>query len=154
VSKYENWWFIYVSGLASSIRVPLFRTEWLQTGVIFVYLWRICVSMVALFDGQILLGLSHVISTTGPTSSSSGQSFRLLIMRPRVRFPVLPWGFVLEGKDSHGDYGLGSLVELRLRPLLVLHIHISPSTSSGQHSCASWASQPQQSVTLRPQPSQ
>src|SRR5215510_4463499 len=35
-----------------------------------------------------------------------------------------------------------------LRPLLLLHIHISPSTSSGQRNCASWASQPQKSVTL------
>jgi hypothetical protein len=43
------------------------------------------------------------------------------------------------------------LVELRLRPLLVLHIHISPSTSYKQRNCASWASQPQKSVTLRPQ---
>jgi hypothetical protein len=33
-----------------------------------------------------------------------------------VRFPVLPflpWRFFPEGEDSHGDYGLGSLVELR-----------------------------------------
>src|SRR5215475_16140493 len=73
-------------------------------------------------------------------------------MRSRVQFPVLPWGFFLEGEDSHGDHGLGSLVELRLRTLLVLHIHISPSTLSGQRTCASWASQPQKSVTLRPQP--
>jgi hypothetical protein len=73
-------------------------------------------------------------------------------MRSRVRFPVLPWEFFLEGGDSLGDHGLGSLVELRLRPLLVLHIHISPSTSSGQRNCASWASQPQKSITLRPQP--
>jgi hypothetical protein len=33
-------------------------------------------------------------------------------MRSRVRFPVLPWGFFLEGEDSHGDHGLVSLVEL------------------------------------------
>jgi hypothetical protein len=45
-----------------------------------------------------------------PTSWSSGQSFWLLIMRSRVRFPVLPWVFFLEGEDSHGDHGLGSLV--------------------------------------------
>ena len=32
----------------------------------------------------------------------------LLIMRSRVRFPVLPWEFFLAGKDSHGDRGLGS----------------------------------------------
>jgi hypothetical protein len=67
----------------------------------------------------------------------------------RVRFPVLTWGFFLEGEDSHGDHGLGSLVELRLRPLLVLHI--SPSTSSGERNCVLWASQPQKSVTLAPQ---
>jgi hypothetical protein len=23
------------------------------------------------------------------------------------KIPVLPWGFFLEGKDSHGDHGLG-----------------------------------------------
>jgi hypothetical protein len=72
-----------------------------------------------------------------PASWSSGQSFWLLIMKCRVLFPALPWGFFLEGKDSHGDHGLGiytaerkpkklnglgSLVQLRLRPLLVLHI--------------------------------
>jgi hypothetical protein len=56
------------------------------------------------------------------------------------------------GFDSNGNHGLGSLVELRLRPLLVLNIHISPSTSSGQRNCVSWASQFQKSVTLRPQP--
>jgi hypothetical protein len=33
----------------------------------------------------------------------------------------------------------------------VFHIHISPSTSSGQRNCTSWASQPQTSVTLPPQ---
>jgi hypothetical protein len=33
-------------------------------------------------------------------------------MRYRVRFPVLPWGFFLEGEDSHDDHGVGSLVEL------------------------------------------
>jgi hypothetical protein len=36
--------------------------------------------------------------------------------------------------------------------LLVFHIHISPSTSSGQCNRASWASQPQKPVTLQPQP--
>jgi hypothetical protein len=44
-----------------------------------------------------------------------GQSFWLLIMRSRVRFPVLTWGFFLEGEDSYGDRGLGSLVELRFK---------------------------------------
>jgi hypothetical protein len=72
-------------------------------------------------------------------------------MRSRVRFLVLPRGFFLEGEDSHGDHGLGSLVELRFKAPPVLHIHISPSTSSGQRNCASWASHPQKSVIRRPQ---
>jgi hypothetical protein len=38
-------------------------------------------------------------------------------MRSRVRFLVLPWGFFLEGEDSHGDHGLGSVVELRFKAL-------------------------------------
>jgi hypothetical protein len=38
-----------------------------------------------------------------------------VIMRSRVGFPVLPWGFFLEGEDSHGDHGPGSLVELRFK---------------------------------------
>jgi hypothetical protein len=29
--------------------------------------------------------------------------------------PVLTWEFFLEGEDSHGDHGLGSLVELRFK---------------------------------------
>src|SRR5215467_7370997 len=36
-------------------------------------------------------------------------------MRSRVRFPVLPRGFFLEGEDPHGDHGLGSLVEFRFK---------------------------------------
>jgi hypothetical protein len=39
-------------------------------------------------------------------------------MRHKIRekkFPVLPWGFFLEGEDSHGDHGLGSLVELKFK---------------------------------------
>jgi hypothetical protein len=36
-------------------------------------------------------------------------------MRSRVRFPVLPWGFFLEGDGSHGDHGPGGLVELRFK---------------------------------------
>jgi hypothetical protein len=61
-------------------------------------------------------------------------------------------GVFLEREDSHCDHGLGSLVNLGLRPVLILHIHISPSNSSRQRNCASWASQPHKSVTLRPQP--
>jgi hypothetical protein len=36
-------------------------------------------------------------------------------MKSRIRFPVLPRGFFLEVEDSHGDHGLGSLVELRFK---------------------------------------
>jgi hypothetical protein len=91
------------------------------------------------------------INPSRPATWSIGQSFWLMIMRSRVRFPVLAWGFSLEGEDSHGDHGLGSLVELRLRSVLVLLIHVSPTTSSGQRSCASWAFPPQKLVTLQPQ---
>jgi hypothetical protein len=74
-------------------------------------------------------------------------------MGSRVRFPVLPWGFFLEGEDHHGDHGLGSLVEFRFKvPPGTSSSYISPSTSSGQRNRASRASQPQKSVTLRPQP--
>jgi hypothetical protein len=44
-----------------------------------------------------------------------GQSFLLLIKRSRARFPALPWGFFHEGEYSHGDHGLGSLVELMFK---------------------------------------
>jgi hypothetical protein len=50
-----------------------------------------------------------------PASWSNGKIFWLMIMRPRFRFPVLPWGFFLGGEDSHGDHGLGSLVGLRFK---------------------------------------
>jgi hypothetical protein len=50
-------------------------------------------------------------------SWSSCQSFRPLIMRSRVRFPVLQWGFFLEGEDSHGEHGLGCLVVFRCKAL-------------------------------------
>jgi hypothetical protein len=38
-------------------------------------------------------------------------------MKSLVRFPVLSWGFFLEGEDSHSDNGLGSLVEHRFKAL-------------------------------------
>jgi hypothetical protein len=50
-----------------------------------------------------------------PASWYSGQSFWLLIMRSQVQFPVQPWEFFLEGEDSHGDHGLGSLLELSFK---------------------------------------
>jgi hypothetical protein len=73
------------------------------------------------------------------------------------------WGPGFDSRFYHGDFSLKGKIpivttvwvvqwNLGLRPLLVLNIHISPSTSSGQRNCALWASQPQKSVTLRPQP--
>jgi hypothetical protein len=41
-----------------------------------------------------------------------------------VRFPVLSWQFSLAREDPHSDHGLGSLYNLGLRPLPVLHAHI------------------------------
>ena len=52
---------------------------------------------------------------TRPASWSSGQSFWLLIMRSRVRFPALPWEFFLKEENSRSDHGLGSLVEFRFK---------------------------------------
>ena len=51
---------------------------------------------------------SALLQNKRPASWSSGQGLWLLIMRSRVRFPVLPWEFFLAGKDSRGDHGLGS----------------------------------------------
>jgi hypothetical protein len=73
------------------------------------------------------------------------------------------WGLGFDSRFYHGDFPLKSKIpmvttvwvfqyNLCLSPLPSLHIHISPSTSSGQRNCAWWASQPQKSVTLRPQP--
>ena len=63
--------------------------------------------------------------------------------------PVSTVGIFPEGEGSRGDHGLGRLVEFRC--LLALH-PISPLISSGQRNYASWASQPQKSVTLLPCP--
>jgi hypothetical protein len=96
-------------------------------------LWRPNILLNALFSKTLSLRsfldvrdqISHPYKTTckviflyiliRPASWSSGQSFWLLIMISRVRFPVLPWGFLLEGAYSHGNHGLGSLVELRFK---------------------------------------
>ena len=57
------------------------------------------------------------------------------------------------GEDSHGDHGLGRLVEFRFKaPPSTTSSSITTHTSSGQRNCASWASQPQKSVTLLPCP--
>jgi hypothetical protein len=53
-------------------------------------------------------------------------------MRIRVRFSVLPWGFFLEGEDSHSDQGLGSLVGLRFKAPPGTSYSHTPSTSLGQ----------------------
>jgi hypothetical protein len=50
-------------------------------------------------------------------------------MKSQDRFPVLAWGYFLGREDSHGDHGLGSLVELRFKappgtpyPYITIHI--------------------------------
>ena len=56
------------------------------------------------------------------------------------------------GKDSRGDHGL-VVSRFRLKaPPGISYSCISPLTSSGQRSRSSWASQPQTSATLSPQP--
>ena len=49
---------------------------------------------------------SEVSGAIRPIYGSLG--VKRLIMKSRVRFPVLPWEFFLAGKDSSGDHGLGS----------------------------------------------
>ena len=62
-------------------------------------------------------------------------------------------GIVLEGEDTHGDHGLGRLVEFRFKaPPGTASSSITTHTSSGQRNCATCASQPQKSVTLLPCP--
>ena len=62
-------------------------------------------------------------------------------------------GIFLEGEDSHGDHGLGRLVVFWFKaPPGTTSSSITTHTSSGQRNCASWASQPQKSVTLLPCP--
>jgi hypothetical protein len=39
----------------------------------------------------------------------------LVVYWSEFRFQVLSWGIFLEGEDSHGYQGLGSLVELRFK---------------------------------------
>jgi len=68
-------------------------------------------------------------------------------MKSRFRFPALPWEFFLKGRIP-----TVTMVWVGLRALLALHPPISPLTSSVQGNCASWASQPQKSVTLLPCP--
>jgi len=76
----------------------------------------------------------------------------LVIMRFRVRFPVLTWEFSLKGRIPAVTMVWVGWYNLGLRAVLALHPPISPLTSSGQRNCASWASQPQKSVTLLPCP--
>ena len=62
-------------------------------------------------------------------------------------------GIFLEGEDSRGDRGLGRLVEFRFKaPPGTTSSSITTHTPLGQRNCASWASQPQKSVTLLPCP--
>jgi len=57
----------------------------------------------------------------------------------------------LKGEDSRGDHGLGSLVEFRFKaPPGTTSPSITTHTPSGQRNWASWASQPQKSVTFLP----
>jgi hypothetical protein len=52
-------------------------------------------------------------------------------------------GIFLEGENSHGDHGLGRLVEFKFKvPPDTTSSSITTHTSSGQSNCASWASQP------------
>ena len=67
--------------------------------------------------------------------------------------PGSTMGIFLEGEDSSSDHGVGRLVEFRFKaPPGTTSSSITAHTPSGQRNCASWASQPQKSVTLLPCP--
>ena len=73
-------------------------------------------------------------------------------MRSRVRFPVLPWEFSLQGKIPVVTMvWLVSRFRLKAPPGIASSC-ISPLTSSGQCSRTSWEPQPHTSATLSPQP--
>ena len=74
-------------------------------------------------------------------------------MRSRVRFPALPWEFSLKGNIPTVTMVWVRLVEFRFKaPPGATSSSVTIYTSSGQRNCASWASQPQKSVTLLPCP--
>ena len=84
-----------------------------------------------------------------PASWSSGQSFWLLIIEVPGSIPGSTVGIFFEGEDSRGDHGVGRLVDFSLKaPPGTTSSSITTHTPSGQRNCASWASQPQKSVTL------
>jgi len=89
----------------------------------------------------------RIVYLVRPASWSSGESLCLLIMRSPFRFATLLWEFSLKGRIPAVN-----MVWVGLRALLALHPPISPLTSSGQRNRASWASQPQKSVTHLPCP--
>ena len=62
-------------------------------------------------------------------------------------------GIFLEREDSRCDHGLGRFVEFMFKaPPGTTFSSITTHTPTGQGNCASWASQPQKSVTLLPCP--
>ena len=98
------------------------------------------------------MNLKSLCQAEWQASWSSGHGHWLLIMRSRVPFPVLPWEFSLQGKIPVVTI-VWVVSRFRLKaPPGISSSCISPLTSSGQRSCASWASQPQKSATLSPQP--
>ena len=75
----------------------------------------------------------------------------------------LSWGPGFDSRFYHGNFSLQEKIPVVTKVCVVSRFRlkappgissscISPLTSSGQHSRASWASQPQKSATLSPQP--
>ena len=62
-------------------------------------------------------------------------------------------GIFLEREDSRGDHGLDRLVDFRFKARPgTTSSSVTTHTPSVQRNFASWASQPQKSVTLLPRP--
>jgi hypothetical protein len=98
----------FLTGVVKSVLTFLHASDYLKTG------HRLCTLHLSKQIGTECTFVPIFLSTW-PASWSNGQSFWLLIMRSRVRVPVLPWWFLLEEEDLHGDHGLGSLVEFKFK---------------------------------------
>ena len=88
-----------------------------------------------------------------PASWSSGSEPLPTKLEVPGSIPDSTVGIFLEGEDSHGDHGLGRLVEFRYKALPgTTSPSITTHTPLGQRNSASWSPQSQKSVALLPCP--
>ena len=107
------------------------------------------------FSWRLLEGLNNTTETFSQATYYSDQ-----VLKPETFEYWCPdssveivTGIFLEGEDSHGDHGLGILVEFRFKaPPGTSSSSITTHTPSGQRNCASCSFQTRKSVTLQPCP--